>query len=116
MKLLFEAAGPGDVVVHVGNELPAGEVTRDGSSLRVGTLDEAWGLDGLRASAAAAARSVRKTGGRIAWSARSAEEARAIVDGTAYGAYDPGIRKRGYGDAPELTLVLDADGDARAAA
>jgi leucyl aminopeptidase len=33
---------------------------------------------------------------------------RAIVEGTAYGAYDAGLYKRGYADRPELTLALDA--------
>ena len=33
---------------------------------------------------------------------------RAIVEGTAYGAYDPGLFKRGYASRPELTLALDA--------
>ncbi|NUR76432.1 MAG: leucyl aminopeptidase family protein [Thermoleophilia bacterium] len=33
---------------------------------------------------------------------------RALVEGTAYGAYDPGLFKDGYASRPELTLALDA--------
>jgi leucyl aminopeptidase len=44
----------------------------------------------------------------VAWRAETADEVRAIVEGTAYGAYDAGLFKEGYAQRPELTLALDA--------
>ena len=110
MRVEIRAGAADDVAVvaRVDDALPAGEVARDGRQLRVGTL-EGWGADGLRAAAAAAARSIRHTGGEIAWRAGDEVEVRAIVEGTAFGAYDAGLRKRGYGDRPEISLVVDAD-------
>src|SRR5215213_2615902 len=110
MRVEIRAGAADDVAVvaRVDDVLPAGEVARDGRQLRVGTL-EGWGADGLRAAAAAAARSIRHTGGEIGWRARDEDEVRAIVEGTAFGAYDAGLRKRGYGDLPEISLVVDAD-------
>ena len=69
------------------------------------------GLDGLRSAAAHAARTLRRDGGSVAWQARTADEVRAVVEGTAFGAYDPGLFKRSYAERPELTLVLDAPAD-----
>jgi leucyl aminopeptidase len=69
------------------------------------------GQDGVRSAAAYAARSLRGDGGSVAWQAGSADEVRAIVDGTAFGAYDPGLFKQRYADRPELTLVVDAPAD-----
>jgi len=110
MRVEIRAGAADDVAVvaRVDDALPAGEVARDGRQLRVGPL-EGWGADGLRAAAAAAARSIRRTGGEIGWRARDEDEVRAIVEGTAFGAYDAGLRKRGYGDRPEISLVVDAD-------
>jgi len=110
MRVEIRAGAADDVAVvaRVDDAVPAGEVARDGRQLRVGTL-EGWGADGLRAAAAAAARSIRRTGGEIAWRAGDEVEVRAIVEGTAFGAYDAGLRKRGYGDRPEISLVVDAD-------
>src|SRR3954469_14885418 len=93
-----------DLVGRVDPSLPPGETVRDGRELRVGVPD-GYGQDALRAAAAAAARAARRDGGRIAWAARDADEVRALVEGTAYGAYDAGIRKRGYGEGAGLTLV-----------
>jgi leucyl aminopeptidase len=112
MQLEIASPGQDDVLALVDPELPSGEVVRDGRELRVGAPVGGWHpTDELRAAAAYAARSLRRTGGRVAWRAAEADEARAVVEGTAYGAYDPGIRKRGYGDGPELTLVLDGGAD-----
>ena len=110
MRVEVRAGGSAgaDVVGRVDASLPAGEVVRDGRELRVGPL-EGWGADSLRAAAAAAARTLRRTGGSIAWTVETAEDVRALVEGTAFGAYDPGLRKRGYGERPELTLVVDGD-------
>jgi leucyl aminopeptidase len=63
--------------------------------------------DGLRTAAARAARALRDDGGTIAWRAETAGEVRAIVEGTAYGAYDPGLFQAGYAARPELLLVLE---------
>src|SRR4051812_28390519 len=109
MKVEVRAGAAADAicVARVDDDLPAGEIERDGRELRVGTL-VGWGADGLRAAAATAARSLRRTGGEVVWRAGSEDDVRAIVEGTAFGAYDAGLRKRGYGDRPELELVLDA--------
>src|SRR4051794_1593218 len=69
------------------------------------------GHDGLRASAAEAARALRTAGGTVAWRATTPDEVRAVVEGTAYGAYDPGLLKAGYASRPEVTLALDAPDD-----
>lgn len=105
---LRPGAADADFVARVDPALAPGETVRDGSELRVGA-PEGYGVDALRAAAALAARTVRRQGGRIAWSAGDADEVRALVEGTAYGAYDAGLRKRGYGSSPGITLVLDAD-------
>jgi leucyl aminopeptidase len=97
-----------DLVASVDTTLSPGETVRDGREIRVGLADD-LGLDGLRGAAAAVARGARRVGGRLAWRAGGADEVRAVVEGTSFGAYDPGLRKRGYGERPELTLLLDAD-------
>src|SRR6266511_2357065 len=102
------AAAGGDLVARVDETLGAGEAERDATGLRIGAL-EGWGDDGLRAAAATAARAIRRTGGTVVWRAESENEVRAIVEGTAFGAYDAGLRKRGYAERPEVALVLDAD-------
>src|SRR5215210_3317000 len=102
------AAADADLVARVDDTLPAGEIELGTNELRVGAL-QGWGADGLRAAAAAAARSRRRAGGEIVWRAGGGDEVRALVDGTAYGAYDAGLRKGAYTDRRELTLVLDAD-------
>jgi leucyl aminopeptidase len=101
-----EPAGS-DLRARVDGDLPAGEVRREATELRVGAAP-ALGDDGLRAAAAAAARAVRGEAVAIAWSAGSEAEVRAIVEGSAYGAYDPGLFKQGYDERSEPTLVLDA--------
>jgi leucyl aminopeptidase len=105
-------AAEADLAARVDDSLGAGEVVRDGRELRVGWA-AGLGADGLRAAAAVAARSVRADGIRLAWHAGDEAEARAIVEGAAFGFYDAGIRKRGYGERPEPTLVLDADDELR---
>ncbi len=96
-----------DVRATVDGRLEPGEVRRDGNELRVGAPGLPNG-DGLRAAAARAARALRREGGSVAWRAGTAGEVRAIVEGTAYGAYDPGLFKKGYAGRPELLLALDA--------
>jgi len=113
MRVLLRAGEPSDVRARLDDALPAGEIVRDGGDLRTGTASPVTG-DALRAAAAHAARSLRRTGGTIAWSVDSAlplsaeEQVRAIVEGTAYGAYDPGLFKNSYASRPKLELALDA--------
>jgi leucyl aminopeptidase len=97
-----------DLVARVDTMLPGGETARDGNEIRVGLAGD-LGLDGLRGAAATVARAARRDGGRLAWRAGGADEVRAIVEGTSFGAYDPGLRKSGYGKRPALKLLLDAD-------
>ncbi|HEU5363000.1 MAG TPA: M17 family metallopeptidase [Gaiellaceae bacterium] len=107
MRVETREAADGDVRARLDPSLGAAEVRRDGAELRVGAPDLP-GHDGLRAAAAHAARALRREGGTIAWSATTADDVRAIVEGTAYGAYDPGLYKERYDDRPELTLALEA--------
>jgi leucyl aminopeptidase len=104
-----------DLRARVDGQLPAGEVRRDGAELLVGSFDLPDG-DGLRAAAAAAARSLRKDGGALAWRAETADDLRSLVEGSAYGAYDAGLYKRDRTGRPELTLVVDAPAELHALA
>jgi leucyl aminopeptidase len=99
--------GGSDVRARVDTDLTAGEVRRDGSELRVGA-PALPSPDSLRSAAALAARALRADGGSIAWQAADEAEVRAVVEGTAFGAYDPGICKADYSTRPQLTLALDA--------
>ena len=105
MRVDIRPSQPSDVRASVDDSLSSGEVVRNGDELRVGADSTS---DGLRTAAAAAARSVRGKGGTIAWSAANGDEVRAIVEGTAYGAYDPGLFKSGYAERPSVDLALDA--------
>ena len=107
MRVETRKAADTDVRARLGPDLNSGEVRREGNELRVRAPDLP-GHDGLRSAAALAARALRREGGTIAWSATTADDVRAVVEGTAYGAYDPGLYKRGYDTRPELTLALDA--------
>jgi leucyl aminopeptidase len=110
MRLELREPADGDVVAKVDHALRGGEIVRDGAQLRVG-LNAALGADGLRQAAAHAARSLRSSGGTLSWSVDDAESVRAVVEGTAFGAYDPGLRKRDYATRPEVVLALAASGD-----
>ncbi len=107
MRVETRPPAPDDVTARLDLELQPGEVVRADSEIRVGA-PKLPGDDGLRTAAAHAARTLRSRGGTIAWRAERAEEVRAVVEGTGYGAYDPGLFKRGYAERPELTLALDA--------
>jgi leucyl aminopeptidase len=113
MRVEIRASEASDVRARVDADLPAGELRRDDAGVRVGGASPIDG-DGLRAASAAAARSLRAEGGTVAWSVEealglgAAEQVRALVEGTAYGAYDAGIYKRGYAERAELTLALAA--------
>ena len=117
MRVEIRGQGSSDVCARVDRALLEGEVQRDGDELRVGLA--AGGGDALRAAAAAAARSLRRTGGTVAWSIDDSlgltadEQVRALVEGSSFGAYDPGLYKSGYATRPELTLALDVLDDLR---
>jgi leucyl aminopeptidase len=112
VRVEIREAADGDVRARVDPELAPGEVVREGAELRVGT--HAYpGSDSLRAAAAQAARSLRRKGATVAWTAADEDEVRAIVEGTGYGAYDAGLFKEGYGRIREVTLALDAPDDLR---
>jgi leucyl aminopeptidase len=96
-----------DLRASIDADLKAGDVRRTDTEVRVGGpahLDS----DGRRTAAAWAARALRGEGATIAWQATDAEQVRAIVEGSAYGSYDPGLFKEGYASRSELTLALDA--------
>jgi leucyl aminopeptidase len=95
-----------DLRARVDASLEPGEIRRSDDEIRVGVHDLP-NLDGLRTAAAVAAREVRRSGGAVAWRAESPEEVRAVVEGTAYGAYDAGLFKDRYGSR-EVVLAVDA--------
>jgi leucyl aminopeptidase len=107
MRLETREPSGSDVRASIDSGLSAGEIRRTETELRVGATGPLDGY-GLRTAAALAARSLRSEGGTIAWRAEDAAQVRAIVEGTAFGAYEPGLFKRDYAARPELTLVLDA--------
>ena len=96
-----------DVRARIDAALEPGELRRSEDEVRVGPPNLP-GSDALRTAAAQVARSLRRTGGSVAWRAENGDEVRAVVEGTAFGAYDTGIFKRSYEDRAELTLALDA--------
>jgi leucyl aminopeptidase len=110
MRLETREPSGSDVRASIDSDLTAGTLRRSETELRVGAPGE-LDADGLRTAAALAARSLRDEGGTIAWRAEDAEQVRAIVEGTAFGAYDPGLFKRDYATRPELTLALAAPAD-----
>ena len=112
MRLEIREPVGSDVRASIDADLDAGDVRRTDTELRLGAAAELdtdeLRTDRLRTAAATAARALRGQGGTIAWRADDAEAVRAIVEGTAFGAYDAGLFKRGYADRAELTLALDA--------
>jgi leucyl aminopeptidase len=107
MRLETREPSGSDVRASIDSDLTAGDIRRTDAELRIGAPRE-LDADGFRTAAATAARSLRSEGGTIAWRAETAEQVRAIVEGTAFGAYDPGLFKSGYAGRPDLTLALDA--------
>ena len=107
MRLETREPSGSDVRASIDSGLAAGEIRRTETELRIGAPAE-LDTDGIRTAAAQAARSLRSEGGTIAWRAEDAEQVRALVEGTAFGAYDPGLFKRDYAGRPQLTLALDA--------
>ncbi len=113
MRVELRPAGAGDQVFHLERELAAGEIRHREAGLAAGIGDSPDG-EALRSAAAAAARTLRAEGGTVAWQVDTdlpvtpAEQVRALVEGTAFGAYDPGLQKQGYAGRAEVGLALDA--------
>ena len=113
MRVELRPAGPGDQSVHLDADLAAGEIRHREDGLVAGVRGELDG-DALRTAAATAARALRAGGGTVAWrvdpslEVAPAEQVRAYVEGTAYGAYDPGLLKQGYAGRAEVGLAVDA--------
>lgn len=113
MRVVLRPSEPSDIHARIDDALPPGEIARDGDELRIGFATGVGG-DRLRGAAAIAARSLRREGGTISWAVDNSLElppdvqVRALVEGTAFGAYDTGLFKRDYASRPEITLALDA--------
>jgi leucyl aminopeptidase len=102
------------VVVHLNGEVPAARVAAVG----VGSSPDA---DSIRTAAAAVARSASRVGGTVGWAidpglgVPADVQARAAVEGIAYGAYRPG-RWKSKESAREITGVVIAGDGVRPAA
>jgi leucyl aminopeptidase len=113
MRVELRGPGAGDVTGRVDPGLAVGELRRSDAELAVGVPAPLDG-DGLRTAASAAARALRGSGGTIAWGVDAslgvdaAEQVRAYVEGTAFGTYDAGLFKDGYGERADVVLALDA--------
>ncbi len=113
MQLELRAAAAGDVRGRAVPGTAAGELRRSDTELAVGVPAPLDG-DGLRTAAATAARALRADGGTVSWTVDqslgvdAAEQVRAYVEGTAFGAYDAGLFKDGYDVRREVVLALDA--------
>jgi len=121
MRVLLRASEASDVRARIDSGLPPSVFEHDRTEIRIGVTTPVDG-DSLRAAAAVAARDLRRTGGTIAWRVDPSLDVptdiqvRAFVEGTAYGAYDPGLFKREYATRPEVVLALDAPTDLHALA
>ena len=118
MRVEIREPAGSDVRASVDAALPPGEVRRADEAVRVGApavLD----ADGLRTAVASAVRALRDDRRPISWSIDAAlglappEQARAIVEGAAFGAYNAGLYKRGRGEADELTVAIAAGDELR---
>ena len=113
MRVELRGATDGDHAVRLEPDLPVGEVRHGDGEIRIGPGD-AVDADALRAAASLAARAVRREGGTVSWRVdpslpvSAEEQVRAYVEGTAFGAYDPGLAKLGYAGRAEVSLALDA--------
>src|SRR5204863_827059 len=105
-------------LLHLDGELKAGRLAIPGLGAR-----EALDADAVRTAAGTVVREARGFARSIAWlldeslPLSAAEQARAIVDGTFLGSYDPG-RWKSSPEAPRLELltIVSSDAAARAAA
>jgi leucyl aminopeptidase len=119
--LLSRLAGQGELhdelgragVVHVDGKLGAPRIAAAG----VGPRDRV-DADALRTAAAAVAQKTGEYAERIAWAIDDSlpvpppEQARALVDGTVLGRYEPARWKQDEAPAKLSTLVICGDGDA----
>jgi leucyl aminopeptidase len=118
MRVEIREPAGSDLRASVDPALPPGDVRRSEEAVRVGA-PETLDADALRTAVASAVRAVRDEGRSIAWSIdpalglAAADQARAIVEGAAFGAYDPGLYKRDHADATEPTLALAAPDELR---
>src|ERR687888_1945145 len=103
-------------LVHLNGELKAERLAVAGLGAR-----EAVDADALRTAAGTVAREAREFAKSIAWLLDDslplppAEQARAIVDGTLLGSYDPGRRWKSAGDASRLERLTVVTSDETAA-
>ena len=112
MRVEIREPAGSDVACERRRGPPAGEVRRSDDAVpRVGA-PAALDADALRTAVAAAVRALRDDGRPVSWSIDAAlglappEQARAIVEGAAFGAYDAGLYKHGRRRRrPELTLA-----------
>jgi leucyl aminopeptidase len=119
--LLSRLAGQGELhdelgragVVHVDGKLGAPRIAAAGVGPRDGV-----DADALRTAAAAVTRKTGEYAERIAWAIDDSlpvpppEQARALVDGTVLGGYEPARWKQDEPPAKLTTLVICGDGDA----
>ncbi|HEY7396715.1 MAG TPA: M17 family metallopeptidase [Gaiellaceae bacterium] len=112
MRVELRGAQDGDHAVRLAPDLASGEVRHGDGEIRVGPGDVV-DADALRAAASLAARAIRRDGGTVAWKVDASlpvspeEQVRAYVEGTAFGAYDPGLAKQGYAGRAEVSLALE---------
>ncbi|HEX6679857.1 MAG TPA: leucyl aminopeptidase [Gaiellaceae bacterium] len=103
-------------LVHLDGELKADRLAVAGVGAR-----EALDADALRTAAGTVAREAREFATSIAWlldeslPLEPAAQARAIVDGTLLGSYDPGRRWKSAGDASRLERLIIITSDEAAA-
>jgi len=121
-KRLRELIAGGEIAGELG-ECSLVHLERNGAPARVAAAGlgraEDVGADALRTAAAAVARSAARFGGTIGWvldptlPLAATEQARAIVEGTVLGSYDPGRWKtNGVPARPIERIVLAAATDA----
>jgi leucyl aminopeptidase len=118
MRVEIRQPAGSDVRAGVDPSLPPGELRRSDDEIRVGAPGAVDG-DALRTAVASAVRAMRGDSRPLCWRIDTAlhlpppEQARAIVEGAAYGAYDAGLFKQGHADLEVPTIAVDADGDLR---
>src|SRR6266536_2990082 len=127
MRIEVEAGSPESVEADVlAAPLSASDALSGPAAALDGNLGglvarKAVDADALRTAAATVAREARAFAGSIAWlldeslPLSPAEQARAIVDGTFLGSYDPG-RWKSSAEAPRLELLVIVSDDAAAGA
>jgi leucyl aminopeptidase len=119
MRVEIREPAGSDVRASVDASLPPGVMRRSEDTVRVGA-PQVLDIDALRTAVASAVRELRDDGRPVAWSLDPAlgltagDQARAVVEGAAFGAYDAGLYKRRRDEAAELTVAIDAGDELRA--